>query len=146
MASVWTVPGLVERFIVLHGQRLSHSQLANALSGEFNVRLTRSATISKTKRLKLEPNTSFVVKKTNTKKLKVPAAKRVPKPPSLPKEPTLPPEAKPVRLLDLRENMCRYPFGSSPDILFCGRKPQLNSPYCAVHRTLMYAPPKERRQ
>ena len=53
-----------------------------------------------------------------------------------------------VTLLELRESMCRWPFGdpSRPDFRFCGCRKGEGSPYCAHHADVAYQPSLDRRR
>jgi GcrA cell cycle regulator len=51
-----------------------------------------------------------------------------------------------VRLIDLKENMCRWPKGDpkTPDFHFCGRQAGEGQPYCACHGRLAFKPARAR--
>lgn len=53
-----------------------------------------------------------------------------------------------VTIMDLRENMCRWPLGdpSQPDFRFCGSRTTPGSAYCACHSAIAYQPANDRRR
>jgi GcrA cell cycle regulator len=53
-----------------------------------------------------------------------------------------------VTIMELRENMCRWPMGdpTSPDFRFCGQKTEAGQPYCSHHCRVAYQPAAERRR
>lgn len=65
-----------------------------------------------------------------------------------PPEDVVIPFSERVTIMDLRENMCRWPMGdpTTPEFRFCGGKSSPNTPYCAHHCRIAYQPPAERRR
>jgi GcrA cell cycle regulator len=59
----------------------------------------------------------------------------------------LPRPAKAVRVLDLNDTTCRWPYGDvgTPEFTFCGRKPEKGKPYCPAHLALAWEPVERRR-
>lgn len=53
-----------------------------------------------------------------------------------------------VTIMDLRENMCRWPIGdpSSAEFRFCGARALTGLPYCDCHAQIAYQPSSERRR
>lgn len=53
-----------------------------------------------------------------------------------------------VTIMELRENMCRWPMGDPvhPDFRFCGLKSDTGQPYCAYHCRIAYQPASDRRR
>jgi GcrA cell cycle regulator len=53
-----------------------------------------------------------------------------------------------VTIMDLRENMCRWPMGdpTTAEFRFCGAKSNVGTPYCAHHCRIAYQPPADRRR
>lgn len=53
-----------------------------------------------------------------------------------------------VTIMELRENMCRWPMGdpTTPEFRFCGGKATVGTPYCAHHCRVAYQPPADRRR
>ena len=47
-----------------------------------------------------------------------------------------------VRMMDLKKDHCRYPFGDGEDIKFCGDTKLKESPYCKEHSDLCFAKTK----
>jgi GcrA cell cycle regulator len=50
------------------------------------------------------------------------------------------PPARRIRLVDLKDNGCRWPFGDprDRDFGFCGRRRIDGAPYCAPHAALAF--------
>lgn len=57
------------------------------------------------------------------------------------------PESQRVTIMELRENMCRWPMGdpTTADFCFCGNKTTPGIPYCTFHSRIAYQPPERRR-
>lgn len=53
-----------------------------------------------------------------------------------------------VTIMELRENMCRWPMGdpTHPDFRFCGMKNETGQPYCSYHCRIAYQPSSDRRR
>lgn len=53
-----------------------------------------------------------------------------------------------VTIMDLRENMCRWPIGdpSWAEFRFCGARALTGMPYCDCHAQIAYQPSSERRR
>jgi GcrA cell cycle regulator len=58
------------------------------------------------------------------------------------------PMSERVTIMELRETMCRWPFGdpSSADFRFCGGHAPVGTPYCTFHARAAYQPSSERRR
>jgi hypothetical protein len=58
------------------------------------------------------------------------------------------PGSRPVRLSELRGDMCRWPIGDPQQFeafRFCGCRRQLGDAYCAAHKKMAFAPAKAAR-
>lgn len=57
------------------------------------------------------------------------------------------PESQRVTIMELRENMCRWPMGdpTTADFCFCGNRTTPGIPYCTFHSRIAYQPPERRR-
>ncbi len=53
-----------------------------------------------------------------------------------------------VTIMELRENMCRWPMGdpTHADFRFCGLKTDAGVPYCGYHCRIAYQPAGDRRR
>jgi len=99
--------------------------------------VTRNAVIGKANRIGLEKrpspikNTDATKKRTSTKKS---ATKETVK------------EEKSFSILDIKEDMCRWPIGDpkDPDFHFCGKKAMEGCPYCEKHANIAYHIPSEK--
>ena len=58
------------------------------------------------------------------------------------------PASERVTILELRENMCRWPIGdpSKADFGFCGQRSVTGLPYCGAHCQIAYQPATERKR
>ena len=54
-------------------------------------------------------------------------------------------EQKLATLQVITERMCKWPFGDpkKPDFHFCGKAVDVTVTYCAEHRAMAYAPPRQ---
>jgi GcrA cell cycle regulator len=110
--------------------------------------ISKNAAIGKAARLKL--NKSPAPSVPIARKLTVFTPKPLPKTRALlPKEipPTPPvsvsiPEMRLVTMMQLTDQHCRYPIDTPTGILFCGRAPDGQPPYCQAHAKLCYMPPR----
>ncbi|MFC3267173.1 GcrA family cell cycle regulator, partial [Camelimonas abortus] len=70
-----------------------------------------------------------------------------PPPPVVAADPAAAPESQRVTIMELRENMCRWPMGdpTSADFCFCGNRTTPGVPYCDFHSRIAYQPPERRR-
>jgi GcrA cell cycle regulator len=139
----------------------SGGAIAKEMSGKFSKPVTRNSIIGKAHRLGLHLNGAVVNLTPQKKKAKKPVKKAVEKKPEPPKkaakkpEPTpapkpepifkfLNPAAKSVKLLRLREGMCRYPMGDPLDgtLRFCAAPAdsRKSSTYCSYCYRLCYVP------
>lgn len=68
--------------------------------------------------------------------------------PSLPAEPPPVPDMKRVSLLELTDQMCKWPVGDprDKDFCFCGTEPYNGLPYCGYHARVAYVPVRERKR
>jgi len=99
--------------------------------------ITRNAVIGKAHRLKLSSRLSPIQQNNTSKKVKVePAAPRLPK--STVKLPEF--KGKQLKMVDLKERMCRWPSGDPQDetFSFCGCEGVPGLPYCPEHARLAY--------
>jgi GcrA cell cycle regulator len=129
-------PGLDERLIELHGNPdLSAQRIADQLSVEFNLSLSRNAVIGRTHRLKLAARPTPPPSKKPRVRLSV-----VPPPPP---KPVVVYPAGPVSLLDLDSGRCKWPVSGPPAAQFCGMAQATGSPYCPMHSALAFNKPRE---
>jgi GcrA cell cycle regulator len=101
--------------------------------------ITRNAVIGKAHRLKLSSRLSPIQQKTVKKPKAETAALRVPRPAiKLPEF-----KGKGVKLVDLKEKMCRWPVGDPQDenFSFCGCDAVPGLPYCPEHARIAYQIP-----
>lgn len=127
----------------------SCSVIAGELMQEFGGILTRNAVIGKLSRLGRSKGRPICAKDRGRitprpraiRKAPVAVARLAPPPPTPVKaKPAVAPESPPaggVRLMDLKEHHCRWPYGDPqhPDFVFCGlpRDQHATLPFCAAH-------------
>lgn len=159
----------VELLKKLWTEGLSASQIASELGG-----VTRNAVIGKVHRLGLSgrAKTPGAAAPRPRKTAPVPAQRPVARPASLPQvrgnvalkpmvmaEPFQMTEVQPetevvvpmsrrVKIMELREAMCKWPIGdpTQEDFVFCGADCGFGTPYCSYHSTVAYQPAAERRR
>ncbi len=53
-----------------------------------------------------------------------------------------------MKILELREAMCKWPIGdpTHEDFVFCGADCGFGTPYCTYHSAVAYQPAAERRR
>lgn len=157
MLSIWDKPGAIDRLKELHGQKpeLSFTQMAAALSGEFDLRITRNSAIGKAKRLGLPDrdrgagfdsiNGERRAKRVYQRKPRLMVIKansagalRMVATVDADLEPVKVADVQPLHigLQDLTESTCKYPYGEGP-FSFCGC-PTISGPYCVPHADLCF--------
>ena len=139
--SPWTLPGINQRLRELDAltgdEAMTMGEIAERLSFEFDVVITRNAAIGRRHRLNLPQRGPSPPPK---------ARKRTEKPkmthirvdaPIAPELPIVENTAAGLDLLQLRSNSCRWPLGdlmeTRPPYLFCGKKALFDRPYCRAH-------------
>ena len=138
---------------------LSASQIAAELGGS----ASRSAVISKARRLRLVHGGAKGTGTPSPRKLTrapdqpltakpPPARPRSPASVTADQQPTTQGDvaAQPpgVTIMELRDAMCRWPLGdpTTPGFRFCGARPTTDLPYCAHHAEIAYQPAAERKR
>lgn len=120
----------------LWGEGRTAAEIARALGSGFS----RNAVIGKAHRLKLSSRLSPIsspapkIKVANTQKMPpVRAVRQAPPPP-------VKIDVKGIKLVDLKERMCRWPLGDpkDPNFNFCGCNTMAGLPYCADHARMAY--------
>jgi GcrA cell cycle regulator len=168
--ATWT-EDRVELLKKLWNDGLSASQIAGELGG-----VTRNAVIGKVHRLGLSGRAKAPSSSGGAARARKPAAPRVSTgfnpanhtrgntalAPQLRVQPEARPEPKlelldpdvvvpfseRVTIMELKENMCRWPMGdpTHADFRFCGLKTDTGIPYCGYHCRIAYQPAGERRR
>jgi hypothetical protein len=145
----WLIPGLNERLIELHAlsgaDQLSMQVIAEKLSKEFGVVLTKNSVIGRSHRLRLElrDNVPFVRKKVT------PMPKRKYHRVDTPIAPVLEPRCEEIgiSIYQLRDDDCHWPLGEMldyPPFRYCGKASLFGRPYCKGHSRIAYNMPRER--
>lgn len=168
--ATWT-EDRVELLKKLWNDGLSASQIAGELGG-----VTRNAVIGKVHRLGLSGRAKAPSSSGSSARARKPAAPRASSgfnaanhirgntalAPQLRTQPEARPEPKPelldpnvvvpfserVTIMELKENMCRWPMGdpTHADFRFCGLKTDTGIPYCGYHCRIAYQPAGERKR
>jgi len=142
----WSLPGITQRLIELHGlsgvEQLSMEAIAQKLSKEFAVELTKNAVIGRSHRLRLElrDNVPFTRKKVE-RKMKPNRRVDAPIPPL---EPTIKSGDETLTIYQLRDGDCHWPLGEMQDLppfQFCGKESLFGRPYCQSHSRIAYNAP-----
>jgi len=142
--TVWT-DHLIARFTKLHASdKYSFRAMAEMLSREFGVKLTKNALIGKGRRLDLKPRPRVLPPRAQRAQQRAKAA------------PPIAPEAVPVMRLawrvalpsapygritiqQLSRHTCHFPFGDRPPYFYCGDPTAKGSPYCPMHNRVVYS-------
>ena len=140
----WTIPGMIERLIVLQARGFTSREIAQKLGREFDFPFTRNAIIGKMHRLCLPPRVKPI---TQPKPKKVYARKRKRKgagPERIVMKVQQPraQSDEPITIYQLGSGDCRYPSGNFP-FVFCGREQQEGSSYCPEHFRVCHGNVKE---
>jgi GcrA cell cycle regulator len=119
----------------LWGDGRTAAEIARSLGAGF----TRNAVIGKAHRLKLSSRMSPIsssmskAKPANTQRAPIQRLKHAAPPP-------VKIDVKGIKLIDLKERMCRWPLGDpqDPNFNFCGCNTVPGLPYCADHARMAY--------
>lgn len=137
----------VERFIELHGEGLSLSQLSLAMHDAFGVSYNRNACAGQVGRLralgKIGPSKVKIVKRSPKPRMKVAVIPETPPPRETPAEPVQQesaqaPPSLDLTIYDLLDHHCRYPYGDRPPFLYCGQNAVEGVAYCPHHSRLCF--------
>lgn len=114
----------------LWGEGKTAAEIAKELGG-----VTRNAVIGKAHRLKLSSRVSPIQQ--NKKKTRTENAPVAPRRPAK-KIPIF--KGKEIKMVDLKDNMCRWPNGDpqTDDFSFCGCQKMDGLPYCETHAQIAY--------
>lgn len=127
--SVWTKP-VVARFEQLFEDELPYSKIAEELSKEFGVLISRNAAIGFARRHNVPKR-----QKTDTprKQERFEPRGKTTLVQYIPKKPT---GRGILRIDQLGPRSCRWPFGDNPPFLYCGCLTVEGYPYCETHMKL----------
>lgn len=146
MLTAWQkMPGLTERLISLHP---SHStrQIAEILTKEFDVTITRCQVIGKSHRLKLPSRPLPAPKYVRPSRARIVAPPLAPPPIAPPPCPPTPIwnrlRADSLPIVQLKPNECRFLYGDYPFV--CCTEPRIEgSSYCIGHHQQAHLPPQD---
>jgi hypothetical protein len=127
---------------------ISYAGMAEILSREFDLRLSKNALIGKARRLGL-PGRKPAVIRTATPKPHKSCARHYPATPPDPPTPKInrgwtvalpaePPGTGRITIYQLQDGVCHFPFGRHPPYAYCGRATQLSSSWCPYHEHVVY--------
>jgi len=149
MTLPWDTPGLMDRLAALCKEPLTAKVIAEMLSSEFQLDVTRNAVIGRIHRHGLQlhfepkfkpgsnpgrPRKSKPDKQVKMVKLHVDA-------PIAPEEAARPSEAEALTIYQLQRGDCRWPLGRTyqrPPYLYCGKQAVFERPYCGEHCVKAY--------
>jgi hypothetical protein len=137
----WT-DALIARLKALHADDdMSFTEIANQLSEEFMVKLTKNACIGKARRLGLKER-ARVAPPLPRKGQKRGGSRYRPPPVVLPgwqvEPPRLPAHADRITIYQLKSGVCHFPFGERPPYAYCGHTTRRGLPWCPHHETVVY--------
>ena len=117
------------------GEGKTAAEIAGTLGG-----VTRNAVIGKAHRLKLSNRISPIQQNVKPARPAAPEPRIVARAPARPVEARPPFAIKAVKMIDLKERMCRWPHGDprDDDFVFCGHERVSMLPYCREHTKLAY--------
>ena len=95
---------------------------------------TRNAAIGKTTRLHLKAPLIKTHYRAREKRVEVEPIQIKPVTPVA--------RSSPVKMINLKNNDCRYPLGEGKTVKFCGDKKLKDSPYCGKHTAICFSPVK----
>ena len=139
--SIWLDPRLNLRLRELHrlkgDDELNMGEIADRLSSEFKVAITRNAVIGRCHRLDLPRRVAPLPPRARKKVEKPMTVKHIRvDAPIVPEMPVADPAAG-LTLLQLSPGSCRWPLGelmkTYPPYLFCGQVVRFDCPYCPTH-------------
>jgi hypothetical protein len=139
--SIWIDPRINLRLRELHRLKgdaeLNMGEIADRLSSEFRVTVTRNAVIGRCHRLDLPRRVAPLPPRARKKVEKPMTVKHIRvDAPIVPEMPAADPAAG-LTLLQLSPGSCRWPLGelmkTRPPYLFCGKVVRFGTPYCPVH-------------
>ena len=122
--------------------KLSFAGIAETLSREFGIKLTKNACIGKARRLNLPLRKPVVARKPKAEP-QVPEIEpeNVPhvRPAWTVEPPVLPAASSRITIYQLQRGVCHYPFGNQPPYAYCGNTTATrSSPWCPHHERVVY--------
>jgi hypothetical protein len=141
--SIWTA-AMIKRLQELHAdpEKYTCKQIAEILSKEHDVHLTRNSIIGKSRRLSLPARDPQMHRPQNTK----PRKRTRVDAPIAPPVPRRAPNAG-LTLIQLRDGDCKWALGEVqdyPPFMFCGAESvDVGMPYCREHSRMAYQAPRK---
>lgn len=125
----------------LWGEGKTAAEIAKALGG-----VTRNAVIGKAHRLKLS-NRISPIQQNERKEDRAPEIKKAIKPKTVVMAKPANTSFKGLKMIELKERMCRWPSGDpkDEDFAFCGCSSVAGLPYCEDHAKMAYQVPSRSR-
>ena len=103
------------------GSKVS-TTIAEVMSAKFGVTFTKNSMIGKARRLGIPPR-KIIEMENRAIKADVPRPKK----------------GMPVTIYQLREGRCKWPYGTNPPYLFCGKATgEIGCSWCATHRKRVF--------
>lgn len=133
--SLWTDALTARLRELADNAEISYADIAQILSREFDVCLTKNSVIGKARRLAISKRDPKSPAKTRSS----------PEIPAMPRFVFEPPYLAPpgprndmITILELTHNTCHWPHGDNPPFLFCGKPVRKAAVYCPYHYGISY--------
>jgi hypothetical protein len=135
-ASPWAIAGIDARLRELHGDKLlSMREIADRISFEFEVGISRNAVIGRARRIGLPKRPSGAPRSpTIAPKRKPPVRIDAPIAPAI--EPVAEPLPPGLTIYQLREGVCKFPLPQAedhPPYFYCGKATKIDRSWCDEH-------------
>ena len=133
----WIIPGLTQRLIELHATNISMRDVADKLSFDYEVEITRNAVIGRCRRLGLpsRPSGKPSLPQEKTYRIRKRVSIDAPIAPMAPISPVGQDDA-PLTIYQLRDGDCHWPLGETfakPPFMYCGQATEEGFAYCPDH-------------
>jgi hypothetical protein len=134
----WSLPGINERLIELHAlsgaDYMTTSEIAQKLSAEFKVEITKNSVIGRSHRLGLELRDNVPFERRKATPMPKRSHTKVDAPIAAVLEPRC--EDAGISIYQLREGDCHWPLGEvedRPPFTYCGAPAEIGRSYCWDH-------------
>jgi len=137
---------MINRLTRLHADpQRSFKAIAEQLSREFGVRITKNSCIGKARRLGLKQRAKGTPKPKQKPRSRSPRAIEPPVETIVPvrpawtvEPPVLPASSGRITIYQLQRGVCHFPFGNQPPYAYCGNTTTRSSPWCPHHERVVY--------
>ena len=135
LTTLWTEE-VIEAFCLLCGgeEQLTYKEIANRLSAQFNIQITKNSCIGKARRLNIPFRIASYHHHIEPIRVAPPVPVEAPITPPLPRHRP----SHGMTIEQLRHDSCRYPEGIRPPYSYCGRKTKDGSSWCNQHKKVVF--------